>query len=129
MSFIAKTTSLVASTGDTVTIEEEAKYGGAAVAAGDQIFLWSSETQGGAGLWAFGHVVQRNATGNRVRLEITVESSRPREPLGKDDLALYRDVVDDDPRSGLARKLYRHAHNKIAALTNDEIDFLLRRFK
>jgi len=47
-------------------------------------------------------------------LSISVTDGQPQTPLTRAMLEPCRDDPSGDVRSGLARKLYRHAHNKIA---------------
>jgi hypothetical protein len=50
MAFIIKTAPFVATAGASATLQERALYGGNQIGAGDDVFVWFSETQGGSGL-------------------------------------------------------------------------------
>lgn len=100
--------------------------GGAEIAPGDECFLWLTEDQGGAGLTASCEVISVAAQGRSrtVRLKVTqwVHST-----LGSEGLRHYRNDSTTPPGL-LARKLYRHAHNKVAAISEAEADWLRQRF-
>lgn len=106
------------------TVEERVFYG-ARPEPGQTVYIWESETAGGHGLAMRGQIedVHRLA-GRQVQLRIRIDADRTAQPFTVAILAPYRDVRDDGALSGLARKLYRNAHNKIALLTATEEDFL-----
>lgn len=123
MAFIAKIDPLEMAIGQNIRIDERAMYNGKSISSGDQIFIWTSETSGGRGLIAVGHVTSRTINGSRVVAEVHVEATVRRQ-IGLNEIAPYRDVEDGSPESELARLLYRQAHNKVAALDETLREFL-----
>jgi len=128
MVYVAKSAPAGTDTGDRLTIRERAMYGGDAIRAGDVVFLWASETQGGEGLWARGTVLRRLPDRQRVTIETSIDRRRTGEQFSTRHLEPYRNATGTDPLIGLSRKLYRHAHNKIARLSDDEASLLGRYF-
>ena len=128
MPFIAKTAPVSASVGDTVRIEELPMYGGKDVDTGDSVFLWASERQGGRGLWARGIILRVDHGEEKLRVEVRIDQLAAVGHFGLDQIAPHRDSTANTPIVGLARKLYKHAHNKIAGVTNAEADLLLQHF-
>ena len=91
------------------------------------MFVWSSETEGGRGLQFQG--VVREVSLRKRELEIEVElRSRVTIKFGIADLSEFRDIDDGTPLCGLARKIYRHSHKKVALLSQQEADFLRAKF-
>lgn len=129
MPYIAKTAHIAASVGDTVQIEERPMYGGKDVDAGDSVFLWSSEQLGGRGLWARGIVLKASAAGTKQHIEVRIDQLITARNFGLDQIAPHRDSSAETPIAGLARKLYKQAHNKIAGVTNAEAHLLLQHFE
>ena len=109
------------------TVTVPAFFGGSEIAPGDECFLWLAEDRGGAGLTARGTVVavtaqaRRNRT-IRFRVDQFVHSTR-----GVGALRPYRDRPET-AAGMIARKLYRHAHNKVAAISEDEAAWLREAF-
>lgn len=128
MAFIAKNAPIAATVGNTVRIEERPMYGGKDIKAGDSLFLWTSEQQGGRGLWGRGIVLSSSAAGSKQHIEVRINQLVSLGHFGLVQIAPHRDSTDETPTAGLARKLYKHAHNKIARVTNAEADLLLRVF-
>jgi len=128
MPFIAKTAPVSADVGDTLMIAERPMYGGKDIGTGDSVFLWASERQGGRGLWARG-IVSHVTPGERISIEVRVDQLATAGHFGLDQIAPYRDSTSETPITGLARKLYKHSHNKIASITNAEANLLLRHFE
>lgn len=129
MPFIVKTSPIAAEVGDTVEIEERPMYGGEDIDTGDTVFLWVSEQQGGHGLWARGTVLHVLPAGNKLSIEVRIAQLAPVGNFGIDQIAPHRDSSAATPIVGLAHKLYKHAHNKIAGVTNAEADLLLHNFQ
>lgn len=98
------------------------RYEGARPGPGDQVFLWFSETTRGAGLAGRG-VIHAVSDEDPADLAIVIEAGAPSRALAKAHLAPHRDE-SEGPLAGLARKLFRHAHNKVAALDGEEAAFL-----
>ena len=129
MPFIAKTAPIAAEVGDTVRIEERPLYGGREIASGAEVFLWASETQGGAGLWARGTVIGIEPAANKPVVTVRVEEMVNSGNFGIDQIAPHRDSSADTPIVGLARKLCKHAHNKVARITVEEANLLRQLFE
>lgn len=70
-----------------------------------------------------GHIVHVHILGNRAELRIGIGNYAAR-PLTVDVLAPHRNEGGPGTLPSLAHKLYRFAHNKIAPLTADEVQFL-----
>lgn len=107
-------------------------YGGKKIAAGDTVYVFASENEGGPGLIARGIVtsaapvpkipgVERQTP--RVDVEIHREATA-RKPLGRSQLKSFRDWDDGLPETELNFKLYRQATNKIIRLTDEAARFL-----
>lgn len=123
--YIAKIRPRPGTENDTVPIDSSrVMYGGETVSIGDEIFLWFSETQGGPGL-AWQGTVEKVETANHLTVLLRC---RPIAPLGKADLQPFRDSTEDSAMRSLSEKLYKNSHNKLAALSGDETEFLRSRF-
>ena len=105
-------------------------YDGCMPRAGEEAFVWTSETKGGQGLAMRGTVrrVDLDAKGRRAILRIAVTEPTPDRPLGKAALEPHRNGGAAAVMSRLAGKLYLHSHNKVADLGQDEADFLRQHF-
>ncbi|WP_406851792.1 hypothetical protein WEU32_10055 [Brevundimonas sp. BH3] len=99
-------------------------YKGAQPRAGDAVFIWFSETAGGIGLAAHGIVEAASDDGD---IALTIHQTSPLRAFDKRMLAPERDAPGS--LDGLAAKLYRNAHNKIAQLDDDEAKLLLSYWK
>ena len=129
MPYVIKTAPFSAAAGSSATLEELALYGGGQIATGDEVFIWFSETQGGGGLAWRATVTRRIAASNRkVSVVVGLTEAAPLGALGIKELEPLRVSREADGLSGVSRKLYRHAHNKCAALTEVEAAELRRRF-
>ena len=125
MPYIIKTDPFEARADRTVTVIEKPLYGGKDIAPGDEAFVWLSETAGGNGLAWQGHVSGTNHTAeDGMEISICLANQLSGVVLGKADLEPMRNIRDGLPPSEVARKLYYQAHNKVAALTHEEGDFL-----
>lgn len=129
MPFIAKTAPIDARIGDTIQVEEQPFYGGREIAAGATVYLWASETQGGNGLWARGTVVRVEHAAKMPIVKIRVDQLATSENFGVEQIAPHRDSAVSSPIAGLARKLYKHSHNKVARISDDEADLLAQLFE
>lgn len=111
---------------------QKTMYGGKAIAAGDTIYLFASENEGGRGLVACGVVVSAVAVDRldgvarqTPRVSITVRSTGlARRPLGRAELRDFRDWGDDRPETELNFKLYRQATDKIVGVTTATAAFI-----
>jgi hypothetical protein len=128
MPFIAKTAPINMPADGHVRIEERL-FKGREINVGAEIFLWSSETQGGVGLWGKGSVTAIDRGGPKPVVTVRVDQRINSGNFGLNEIAPHRDSQQDTPIVGLARKLYKHAHNKIAGLTNAEADLLKQYFE
>lgn len=127
MAIIVKTSSPMH--GEMLTASEEI-YGQPRVSVGSLAYIWTSETASGEGLSARGIVEGAQEAGHRVlRLDIRLVGGPPQRPLTKAMLAPHRNDSAGAPIASLAHKLYRHAHNKIAELSSDEMAFVDRFFE
>ena len=118
-----------------VTFRFEAQktmYGGKAIAAGDEIFLFASENAGGAGLVARGVVTEAEPMPRRAgvarqtpRVSIAVwRTAAAARPLGRRELKAFRDWNDGRPESELNFKFYRQATDKIVGISDAAAAFL-----
>lgn len=128
MPFIVKTAPFKTEEGLASTICERPMYGGANIQRGDEAFIWLSETQGGSGLSSSGIVEKVGPERGRKCVTVNISKKVSSRVFTIADLEPFRNVNDGSPISGLARKLYKHAHNKIAELSTEEADFLRKHF-
>lgn len=108
--------------GDLLSLEAK-PYGMVTLARGDRVFLWWSETQGGAGLVGHGLCHEARFDGIVWRAAVEVIDDRFR-GFGKADLANWREARSTVPLATLAAKLYKHSHNKVVAVSASETAFL-----
>lgn len=128
MAFVIKTANGNGSVGQTVNFRERLFYGGNAVGVGDEVFVWHAENAGGAGLAYRGTVARRSQIGDEVEVAVQL-NKKATTALRNVELEPLRDVEDVSPQAGLAHKLFRHAHNKIAALEENEAAYLRQFFE
>jgi hypothetical protein len=115
---------------------QKTMYGGKRIAAGDKVFLFASEHEGGAGLIARGIVTAAAAVPRKPgiarqtpRVTITVRRSGPaRRSLGRKELKRFSNWRDGRPETELNFKFYRQATNKIGGITSAAEKFLDRFF-
>lgn len=111
---------------------QKTMYGGKHIAAGDTIFVFASENEGGQGLIARGVVTSAAAIPKRrgiarqtPRVSITVRrTALAKRPLGRRELRHLVDWSDGQPGTELNFKLYRQATNKIAGISDAAAAFL-----
>jgi hypothetical protein len=107
-------------------------YGGKHITVGDEVFLFASETEGGAGLIARGVVTlaeptppKRGVGRQTPRVSIEVKhTARVKRPFGRADLKPFRGLKDDTPEAELDFKFYRQATNKIGGISEEAARFL-----
>ena len=107
-------------------------YGGKQIAAGDTIFVFASETEGGQGLIAQGVVTSAEALPRKPGVErqtplVSIAVRRTalaRRPLGRSDLKPFKDWQDGRPETELNFKFYRQATNKICGISDETAAFL-----
>ena len=110
-------------------------YGGKAIAAGDAVFVFASEHDGGEGLIARGivtavtaHAKPRGQARWTPRVSITVtRTARAKRAFGREQLKGWRGATDGSPQAELDFKFYRQATNKIGGIS-DEAGELLGKF-
>ncbi len=115
-----------------VFVEQKTMYGGKLIAAGDTIYIFASETQGGRGLVARGIVTSVDPVARRdgiarqtPRVTIAVRrDADARHPLGRRELKPFCAWGDGQPQTELNFKFYRQATNKIVGLSADATAFL-----
>lgn len=111
---------------------QKTMYGGKLVAAGDTIFIFASENEGGPGLIARGVVTSARATPRKPgiarqtpRVSVTIKrTARARRRLGRSELKLFSQWHDGRPETELNFKFYRQATNKIVGLSEEAAAFL-----
>ena len=110
-----------------VKVVEYHYYGGDGIKVGDEAFLWFSGTDQRLAWSAEVIAVEPHSDG---KIMVTVRLIAPSMPdtLTLEDLASVRDNRDGSTLSELSRKLYRHAHDKVAALSEDEAALLRGHF-
>jgi hypothetical protein len=113
-------------------IAQKTMYGGKHIAAGDTIFLFASETDGGNGLIARGVVTsaepvakKRGIERQTPRVSVTIKrTALARRPLGRDDLKPFKNWNDGRPETELNFKFYRQSTNKIVGISGETAAFL-----
>jgi hypothetical protein len=110
---------------------QKTMYRGKDVGAGDHIFVFASENEGGCGLVARGIVTSSEdapktaAARQTPRVSVVVErTGSAKAPMGRTELREFRDWSDGRPETELNFKLYRQATNKIVGLTDGTGEFL-----
>lgn len=115
---------------------QKTMYGGKQIAAGDSIFVFASENQGGCGLIARGIVTSAEAVARKPgvarqtpRVSVAIErTALAKRPLGRSELKASSDWGDGRPATELNFKFYRQATNKIAGISEEAARFLDRFF-
>lgn len=111
---------------------QKTMYGGKRIAAGDTIFIFASENEGGSGLIASGIVTSAIAipkmpdlARQAPRVTIAVErTALARRPLGRNQLKVFSRWNDGRPETELNFKFYRQATDKIVGLSDEAEAFL-----
>lgn len=111
---------------------QKTMYGGKQIAAGDTIFLFASENEGGKGLVARGIVTRSEAVPRKrgierqtPRVSIAVKrTALSKRPCGRVELKSFTDWKDGCPQSELHFKLYRQATDKIVGISDGAAAFL-----
>lgn len=111
---------------------QKTMYGGKRVAAGDTLYMFSSETSGGRGLAARGVVLAAEPVPPvpgvaRQTPRVTVRVRRDglaTRPLGRKDLKAFDAWGDGRPQTELNFKLYRQATDKIVGISAEAAAFL-----
>lgn len=111
---------------------QKTMYAGKTIAAGDTIFVFASENEGGCGLVARGVVISADAIPKKrgivrqtPRVSIAVKRiALAKRPLGRSELKHFRDWKDGQPATELNFKFYRQATNKIVGISDEAAAFL-----
>jgi hypothetical protein len=111
---------------------QKTMYGGKHIAAGDIIFIFANENEGGSGLIASGIVTSAEATPKlpgldrqTPRVSITVRrTALSQHRLGRSELKHFSNWQDGRPETELNFKFYRQATNKIVGLSETTASFL-----
>ncbi|TWT10739.1 hypothetical protein [Reyranella sp. CPCC 100927] len=117
-------------------VAQKTMYGGKRIAAGDIVFVFASENEGGRGLIARGVVTSAQAVARkrgvvrqtpRVSLSIR-RTALAKRSLGRSELKPLTDWDDGQPATELNFKFYRQATNKIVGISDKAAAFLNRFF-
>lgn len=127
MTFIVKSDPQPLAAGQRVLISVK-RYKSADPQAGGDVYFWHSETAKGLGLVTKG-VIDAVSDEDPVDLAITVTDTAPGSLFGLAELKAHRDLDDGSPIAGLAKTLYRHSHNKVAELAEEEAALLANHWK
>ena len=111
---------------------QKTMYGGKCIAAGDAIFVFASENEGGRGLIARGVVTAARAIAKKPgiarqtpRVSITIRrTALAKRRLGRSELKPFSIWNDGRPETELNFKFYRQATNKIVGITDEAAAFL-----
>ena len=111
---------------------QKTMYGGKSIAAGDVIYQFASETQGGQGLIARGVVTAAEPVARRPdldrqtpRVSVTIRRDAPaKRPLGRAQLKPLKNWTDGQPGTELNFKFYRQATNKIVGVSDEAAAYL-----
>jgi hypothetical protein len=115
---------------------QKTMYDGKHIEAGDEVFVFASENEGGVGLIAAGTVASAKATPRKVgierqtpRVSLTIDRTRyAKRMLGRSELKPYCEWNDGRPETELNFKFYRQATNKIVGLSAEAAAFLRSHF-
>ena len=111
---------------------QKTMYGGKRIAAGDTLYIFASENDGGQGLVARGVVTSAEATRKPVdvdrwtpRVSIrVVRTEMAKRRLGRTELKPFTDWNDGRPQTEINFKFYRQATNKIVGISEEAAAFL-----
>ena len=111
---------------------QKTMYGGKHITEGDEVFVFASENEGGAGLIASGVVTsakaivkKRGVARQTPRVSITIRRTAvAKRALGRRDLKPFSDWKDGRPETELNFKFYRQATNKIGGISGGAAAFL-----
>jgi hypothetical protein len=107
-------------------------YGGKYIAAGETVFVFASENEGGAGLVARGIVTSAEKIAKKSgvarqtpRVSIVVKrTALAKRRLGWSELKPFSNWNDGQPPTELNFKFYRQATNKIVGISDEAAAFL-----
>ena len=111
---------------------QKTMYGGKHIAAGDTVFVFASENEGGQGLIARGVVTSAEAIAKKrgiarqtPRVSLTIRrTALAKRPQGRSELKHFTDWNDGQPSTELNFKFYRQATNKIVGISDQAAAFL-----
>jgi hypothetical protein len=111
---------------------QKTMYGGKRIAAGDTVFVFASENEGGQGLLARGVVTSAEAIAKKrgtarqtPRVSVTIRrTALAKRPLGRSELKPFTNWRDGQPATELNFKFYRQATNKIVGISDEAAAFL-----
>jgi hypothetical protein len=111
---------------------QKTMYGGKHIAAGDDIFVFASENEGGHGLIARGEVTSAQAVAKKrgiarqtPRVSVIVRrTALAKRRLGRSELKRFTDWNDGQGATELNFKFYRQATNKIVGISDVAAAFL-----
>ena len=112
--------------------DQKTMYGGKRIEAGDTIYVFASENEGGPGLIARGVVVSAkpspkiaNLERQTPRVSLTIKrTGTALRRLGRAELKPFKNWNDGRPETELNFKYYRQATNKIVGLSDSAAAFL-----
>ena len=115
-----------------VFARQKTMYGGKHISAGDVVFIFASEKEGGRGLIARGVVTSSEPTPPIPNLErqtprvsvIIARTALASRSLGRAELKPHADWSDGRPESELNFKFYRQSTNKIVGVSDLTAAFL-----
>lgn len=113
-------------------IAQKTMYGGKLIAAGDTIYIFASENEGGQGLIARGTVMhaapvprKRGIARQTPRVSVTIRrTALAKRPMGRRELKPRANWNDGQPGTELNFKFYRQATNKIIGISASAASFL-----
>ena len=116
---------------------QKTMYGGRRIVAGDTVFIFASENEGGPGLIARGIVTLATAIPKKRGIErqtprVSIEVKRTalaQRRLGRDELKPFSNWNDGRPETELNFKFYRQATNKIVGISDAAAAFLDKHFR
>lgn len=116
--------------------DQKTMYGGKKIKAGDTVYIFASENEGGTGLIAKGLVTATADTPRRPgierqtpRVSVTIKrTALAKKPLGRRILKPHNQWNDGRPETELNFKFYRQATNKVVGLSQAAADFLEAHF-
>jgi hypothetical protein len=111
---------------------QKTMYGGKRIAAGDTVFVFASENEGGRGLLACGIVTGAQASARRrgvarqtPRVSLSIRrTALAKRALGRSELKAFADWNDGRPETELNFKFYRQATNKVVGISEGAAAFL-----
>ena len=115
---------------------QKTMYGGKLITAGDTVFIFASENEGGQGLIARGIVThaaaipkKRGVARQTPRVSVTIRrTALAKRPMGRRELKPLTNWKDGQPGTELNFKFYRQATNKIVGISESAASFLSKCF-